>query len=77
MSCYLLLHRIAHCILLIQQFPSEAWTHHVVEDEAAVREFEVFEEAIEFLAVQRAPRAVQVITGLCLLPRVIVIQKLL
>lgn len=36
----------------------------------------MLEEAVELLAVQRAPGTVQVVTGLCLLPRVIVVQKL-
>lgn len=36
----------------------------------------MFEEAVEFLAVEGAPGAVQVVTGLRLLPRVIVVQKL-
>ena len=41
-----------------------------------VGEFEVFEEAVEFPAVQRAPRTMQVIPSLRLLPRVVVVQKL-
>ena len=50
--------------------------HHIVEDEAAVGELEVFKEAVEFPAVQRAPGAVQVVSRLRLLPRVIVVQEL-
>lgn len=51
-------------------------THHVAEDEAGVREFEVFEEAVEFAAVQGAPGAVKVVSRLRLLPGVVVVQKL-
>lgn len=36
----------------------------------------MLEEAVEFTAVQRAPRTVQVISGLCLLPCVIVVEEL-
>lgn len=51
-------------------------THHVAEDEAGVGEFEVLEEAVEFAAVQGAPRAVKVVSRLRLLPRVVVVEKL-
>lgn len=51
-------------------------SHHVVEDEARVRQFEVFEQAVELPAVQRTPRAVEVVSGLRLLPRVVVVLKL-
>lgn len=50
--------------------------HHVVEDEAGMGEFEVFEEAVEFAAVQGTPGTVQIISGLRLLPRVVVVQEL-
>lgn len=36
----------------------------------------MLEEAVEFTAVQRAPRTVQVISGLRLLPCVIVVEEL-
>lgn len=55
---------------------SDDVSHHIVEDEAAVRELEVLEEAVEFTAVQRAPRTVQVISGLRLLPCVVVVEEL-
>lgn len=51
-------------------------TDHIAEDEARMREFEVFEEAVEFAAVQSAPGTVEVISGLRLLPRVVVVQEL-
>lgn len=51
-------------------------SHHIVEDEAAVRELEVLEEAVELTAVQRAPWTVQVISGLRLLPCVVVVEEL-
>lgn len=50
--------------------------HHVVENEAGVRQFEVFEQTVELPAVQRAPGTVQVVPGLRLLPRVIVVLEL-
>ena len=51
-------------------------TDHVAEDEARVREFEVLEQAVELAAVQGAPGTVEVISGLRLLPRVVVVQEL-
>lgn len=51
-------------------------SHHVVKDESTVGEFEVFQQTVEFTAVKRAPRTMQVISGLCLLSSVIVVQKL-
>lgn len=39
-------------------------------------EFEVFEQAVEFAAVQSAPGTVKIISGLCLLPCVVVVQEL-
>lgn len=51
-------------------------THHVAEDEAGVGEFEVLEEAVEFAAVQGAPRAVKVVSRLRLLAGVVVVQEL-
>lgn len=50
--------------------------HHVVKDESTVGEFEVFQQAVEFTAVERAPGTVQVVSGLCLLTSIIVVQKL-
>lgn len=50
--------------------------HHIVKNEAVVRELQVLEEAVELAAVQRAPGTVQVISGLRLLPCVIVVQEL-
>lgn len=49
---------------------------HVVEDEAGVGQFEVFEETVQLPAVQCAPRTVEVIPGLGLLPCVVVVLKL-
>lgn len=50
--------------------------HHVVEDEAGVRQFEVFEQTVELPAVQRTPGTVEVVSGLRLLPRVVVVLEL-
>lgn len=50
--------------------------YHIVEDEAGMREFEVFEQAVEFAAVQGAPGTVKIISCLRLLPCVIVVQEL-
>lgn len=51
-------------------------SHHVVEDEAGVRQFEVFEQTVELPAVQRTPGTVEVVSGLSLLPRVVVVLEL-
>lgn len=51
-------------------------SHHVVEDEAGVGQFEVFDETVQLPAVQCAPRTVEVIPGLGLLPCVVVVLKL-
>lgn len=51
-------------------------TYHIVEDEAGVGEFEVFEKAVEFAAVQGTPGTVEIISCLCLLPRVVIVQEL-
>ncbi len=50
--------------------------HHIVEDESTVGQFEVFQQAVEFTAVECAPGTVQVVSGLCLLTSIIVVQKL-
>lgn len=50
--------------------------YHIVEDETGVGEFEVFEQAIEFAAVERTPGTVKIISCLRLLPRVVVVQEL-
>lgn len=47
--------------------------YHIVEDEARVGEFEVFEQAVEFAAVKGTPGTVKIISCLRLLPRVIVV----
>lgn len=51
-------------------------SHHVVEDEARVGQLEVLDQAVEFPAVERAPGTVQVVSGLRLLPSVVVILEL-
>lgn len=51
-------------------------TDHIAEDEAGVGELEVLEQAVELAAVQSAPGAVEVVSGLRLLPRVVVVQEL-
>lgn len=51
-------------------------SHHVVEDEAGVRQFEVFDETVELPAVEGAPGTVEVVSGLRLLPRVAVVLEL-
>lgn len=51
-------------------------SYHIVEDKAGVGEFEVFEQAVEFAAVQGTPGTVKIISRLRLLPRIIVVQKL-
>lgn len=55
---------------------THAVPYHVVEDEAGMGEFEVFEEAVEFAAVQGTPGTVKIISGLRLLPCVVVVQEL-
>lgn len=50
--------------------------YHIVEDEAGMGEFEVFEEAVEFAAVQGAPGTVEIVSGLGLLSCVVVVQEL-
>lgn len=51
-------------------------THHIVEDEARVRQLEVFDQTVELPAVQCAPRTVEVVSGLGLLPHVVVVLEL-
>lgn len=51
-------------------------SHHVVEDEARVRQFEVFDQTVELPAVERTPGTVQVVSGLRLLPSVVVVLEL-
>lgn len=41
-----------------------------------MREFEVLEQAVEFAAVQSAPGTVEIVSGLRLLPCVVVVQEL-
>lgn len=53
-----------------------ARTDHIAEDEARMREFEVLEQAVEFAAVQSAPGTVEIVSGLRLLPCVVVVQEL-
>ena len=55
---------------------THSFPHHIVEDEAGVGEFEVFEQAVEFAAVQGTPGTVKIVSGLRLLPRVVVVQEL-
>lgn len=50
--------------------------YHIVEDEAGMGELKVFEQAVEFAAVQGTPGTVKVISCFCLLPCVIVVQEL-
>ena len=50
--------------------------YHVVEDEAGVGEFEVFEQAVELAAVERTPGTVKIVSRLSLLPCVVVVQEL-
>ena len=51
-------------------------THHVCEEKSWVGELEVFQQGVELHAVERAPGAVEVLPRLRLLPRVVVVQKL-
>lgn len=51
-------------------------SHHVVEDKAGVGQLEVLEKAVELPAVERAPGTVQVVSGLRLLPSVVVVLEL-
>lgn len=55
---------------------SQSASHHVVEVEAGVGQFEVFDQAVQLPAVQRAPGTVQVVSGLRLLPRVVIVLEL-
>lgn len=50
--------------------------YHIVENEAGVGQFEVFEQAVEFAAVQSTPGTVKIVSRLRLLPRVIVVKEL-
>lgn len=65
MTTSAIIHRQAHSV-----------THHIAEDKAGMGEFEVFEEAVEFAAVQGAPGTVKIISRLRLLPGVVVVQEL-
>lgn len=58
-------------------YPRSFGVRHIVEDEAGMGEFEVFEQAVEFAAVQRTPGTVKIISRLGLLPCVIVVQELI
>lgn len=51
-------------------------SHHIVEDEAGVRQLEVFEQTVELPAVEGTPGTVEVVSGLRLLPRVVVVLEL-
>lgn len=51
-------------------------THHIVEDKTRVGQLEVFEQTVELPAVERTPGTVEVISGLGLLPSVVVVLKL-
>lgn len=51
-------------------------SHHIDEVEAGVRELEVFEQTVEPPAVERTPGAVEVVSGLRLLPGVVVVLEL-
>lgn len=62
--------------LLLYQSISLSLTHHVVEDETGVGQLEVFQQAVELPAVQRAPGTVEVISSLRLLPGVVVVLEL-
>ena len=42
-----------------------------------MRQLEMFEQWVELDAVEAAPRAVEVVPGLSLLPRVVVVQELI
>ena len=51
-------------------------TYSVGEDETSVAKFKMFQQAVQPTAVDRTPGAVQVFAGLCLLARVVVVNKL-
>lgn len=51
-------------------------SYHIVEDETGMGDFEVFEQTVEFAAVQCTPGTVKIISCLCLLSCVIVVQEL-
>lgn len=51
-------------------------SHHVVEDEAGVGQLEVFEQTVQLPAVEGTPGTVEVISGLGLLPCVVVVLEL-
>lgn len=51
-------------------------SHHIVEDEAGVGQFEVFEQTVELPAVEGTPGTVEVVSGLRLLPSVVVVLEL-
>lgn len=58
------------------RFYTEIKAHHIVEDEAGVGQFEVFEQTVELPAVEGAPGTVEVVSGLRLLPSVVVVLEL-
>lgn len=78
--CLFYLCRLHNCLKSSQPHTVDRQMHlvpyHIAEDEAGVGEFEVFEQAVEFAAVQGTPGTVKIISCLCLLPRVIIIQEL-
>lgn len=64
------------CVCVCALGPFINTSHHIVEDEARVGQLEVLEQAVELSAVERAPGTVQVVSGLRLLPAVVVVQEL-
>ena len=52
-------------------------SYQISEEEPWVRQLEMFEQWVELDAVEAAPRAVEVVPGLSLLPRVVVVQELI
>ena len=51
-------------------------THSVGEDEASMTKLQMFEQAVELTTIDRAPGTVQILSRLSLLPRVVVVNKL-
>ena len=52
-------------------------SYQIGEEEPWVRQLEMFEQWVELDAVEAAPGAVEVVPGLSLLPRVVVVQELI
>ena len=67
---------ILHVSLLNVSGAANDDTYSVGEEETSVTEFEMFQQAVQPMAVDRTPRAIKILAGFCLLTCVVVINKL-